>query len=454
MRRRSRLVLLAAVVGLATPVAVSSSSASAVDQDLQVSTAAGPAGTEIELTSASCTDTDPEDDTFVVLTGSLLSGTAPNEVWAGVASSDGTSPAVLVVPDWVDPNDPAVIEASCLEVTFGPDGFTEVPTAFDPVAFDVEASMDAPVQQRTFSRTSLLAGQAFTVDAQGCFLDANFAGVEVAQGDDLSGRTLQNWVANGGADVTSSDFSVDTYLSNAFFSYSVGGGSDGTATVGDLEEQPNDIPAGTYTAVTYCATDQGTLLFFEPQLIEVTGSAPTSAIDLVTTPESRSAELAGESCTAGPVEVELYATDAADIFEIEPQPTFDPADRSAGAIRRDGSLLAGASGAPQGSGAAVHRSAPPATRAAATRAFDSDGFSGGEVAPAADGTWSFADEVTFDVGVVEGYASCGDPFADGFVYDPQVAPISVTAQETTTTTTSTVPSPPATAVPGTPTYAG
>ena len=52
------------------------------------------------------------------------------------------------------------------------------------------------------------------------------------------------------------------------------------------------------------------------------------------------------------------------------------------------------------------------------------------VTPDGDGSWALADTVGFDVGVVRGYALCGDPLGDGFFYDPQI--VAVQAAQATT----------------------
>ena len=67
------------------------------------------------------------------------------------------------------------------------------------------------------------------------------------------------------------------------------------------------------------------------------------------------------------------------------------------------------------------------------------------------------DPIDFDNGLVEGYAWCGDPLTDGFIYDSQGAVVAVEAVPETVPSTvpTTVPAPqPANAVSGTPTYAG
>ena len=466
MRRRSRLVILTAIAGLVIPVAINTSIASAVDQDLQVSAVSGSAGDQIVVTSASCTG-DLGDDGAMFLSARLISGTAPDEVLAGAGSGFTDHDATLIVPDWIDPAQPAVIEASCISVDFSGDEPVEVGTPYTPVPFDVTPSVDPAVQDRTFSRTSLLAGQAFAVDGTGCTLsNATFAGVDIGSGDDLSGRELGDFVAGGGGEIDADgSFQALTALLNGGYGYGVSGGTGQTARVDGVDEEPTNIPAGTYTAIPYCANDQGDLLVYRPELIEVTGNAPFGDSDLTVAPNTRSVTMAGGSCTVGSVDFEVDATSAADLLDdsgFTGQGTEVPATDASKVIRR----LAPAAISPAGVlRAGNHRSFTRQDRTLvranhrSTRITASGEGFGGTLDPDAQGAWTAGDDVAFDDGIVEGAAVCGDPLADGFVYDSQVAAVSVTpppatTTSTTTTTTTAPPSAPANAVPGTPSYAG
>lgn len=462
MRRRTRLVLLAASVGLIAPVAINSSAASAVDQDLVVSVANGPAGTQIEVSSASCVTDDPESALERFLSAQLISGTAPNEVLAGAGSSFEDGTAVLTVPDWIDPADPAVIEARCIEIDFSAEEITEVVTPFDPVAFDVEVSVDPSVQATTFSRTSLKAGQGFAVDGEGCFLPgAEFGAVDVVAGDDLSGRNMGEYITSGGDFLDGDAFRALTAMSNGSFGWGISQSGDEPPEVEIVEETPTDIPAGIYTALPYCATEEGELLLFEPQLLEITGDAPFGDIDLIVAPESTVAEFVGGSCTVGNVEAELLGNDAAEI--LEELPFSAPADMAGSeALRRSAptataeAFASEAPEAPATDGLVRRSNATLLAANGGTKALADEGFLATTVTPDGSGAWALSDDAGFPIGVVEGYAFCGDPLEEGFLYDPQVAAVQVTppAPTTTTTTTTTPPSPPANAVSGTPTYAG
>lgn len=451
--RPTRLLLLAGLAGLLIPVAASTS-ASAVDQDLQVSAVAGPARSEITVTSASCPANPPPDDTTAgLLRVQLISGTAPNEVLAGFGYGIDDTDATIVVPDWVDPDQPAVIEAQCLLLAIDGGVITQTTFDYDPVAFDVESSVEPAVQERTFSRTSLLAGQAFAVDGSGCFLDdADYGAVEVVAGSDLAARDLYDLAATGEGDIDGDSFQALAAMSNGGIDIS----DSGSGAV-DIVEIPTDIPPGEYTALPYCSSENASLMF-EPAIITVTGRAPIDDNDLTVAAQSRTATLAGGSCTSGTVAVAMDAYDLGEFEPVGPDPLVDritelgpspiPAAGYADALE--------AVSATNGRTAADTLTRGAHRSGTSSRGFDTDGYLEAETTPV-DGNWSVAADVAFDRGFVEGYAICGDPLADGFLYDPRAAAVSVTAPPTTTSTTTstTAPAPaPAPAIAGTPTYAG
>ena len=465
MRRRSRLVVLTVIAGLALPVAINTSVASAVDQDLQVSAASGSAGDQIVVTSASCVS-DESDGLAMFLSARLISGTAPDEVLAGAGSGFTDHDATLTVPDWIDPAQPAVIEATCISLDITTDQPVEVDTPYTPVPFDVTPSVDPAVQDRTFSRTSLLAGQGFSVEGTGCTLpNATFAAVDIGAGADLSGRDVTEFVAGGGGEVNADDsFEALTAMLNGGYGFGVSGGTGQTPRVDGVDEEPTDIPAGTYTAIPYCANDDGDLLVYRPNLIEVTGNAPFGDSDLTVAPNSRAVTMAGGSCTVGSVDFEVDATSAADLLDdsgFTDQGTEIPTDAARNVIRRQAPAATPA-GVLRGGGHrsfARHDRALLRTNHRSARTTESGEGFGGTLDPDAQGAWTAGDDVAFDNGIVEGSAVCGDPLADGFFYDSQVAEVSVTPPPTTTTSTTTTtttspPSAPANAVPGTPSYAG
>jgi len=445
VRRSTRLALLAAVAGLVVPVA-GQTSVSAIDQDLVVPTTSGAPGTEVVVSSASCV---PDDDgtTFQYLWVRLVSGTAPAQVLAGSATSFGDEEAAaMIVPDWVDPDAPATIEATCVSVGFDFDADAPEPVLdlqpYDPVAFDILPSADAPVQQRTYSRTSMLAGQGFSVAGSGCFVeDPEYAYVDVVPGSDLSFSTLSPVGISGDGDMDGDAFEAFATFVNGGITIS----SDQYGIV-EIDEVGTDLPAGTYSSVSYCASEDGATLVYEPQLLEITGNAPFDAIDLTVPADSRAATLAGQSCTAGDVEGYFWGEDTATDFEelarTAPDGPVSPAGIAGGRGAVDPTFLS-AAGAAEGPGGR-------------DRVIDEAGTDL-VITPAADGTWSVTDEVDFDRGFVGSFTACGDPLADGFVYDAQAAAVDVAVVEPTTppTVPPTTPAPaPADAVAGSPTYAG
>lgn len=455
MIRRPRTALIAAaVIGVIAPVAIASSPAAAVDDDLVVSATSGEPGTLIDVTSASCVE---DGDTFRYLTVLMISGTAPDEVFAGIASGYEGEPAMLVVPNWVDPDAPLALEATCTEVTFDPDTGNDTETEFDytPVAFDVLPAVDPVAQTVTLSRTQLQAGQAFLASGTGCDLvGADYASTDVLDSTDLSGRDWRTLIASGenllgegfdGGTLPDDDFETGVALTNGELGIYLEGGSD-SPTVGGIEEVPTDIPDGTYVAISYCVSDDGAALFYEPELIDVDGQAPYGESDVTVPAESREVTFAGAECTAGPVTGFLESIDLDDLVT-----------GAALTERRHASLTAAPALQAEPEADLVIRAGDAFASSASRRALADDGFVELDLAPDAAGAWSLTDTVPFDQGFVVGQGLCGDPLEDGFFYDAQGAEVSVTPDEPTTPTTTptTPPAPaPATAVPGSPSYAG
>lgn len=440
MNRTARRLAVALAAIAMVPVAASTSPAGAIDQDLVVSAASGAPGDIIEVSSASCGPFDqPDADGEQFLRAILISGTGADEVLAGAGSGPGV--ANIVVPDWIDPDDPAVIEASCVTVEYGWDEDTVTQAPYDPVAFDVLAGSGSPTQTRTFSRTELLTGQSFAVDGTGCSTTGDvFAGVDLLAGSDLTGRSLERLVATGGGDLaTNGDFGVQVDLID--WSWGVGWSTseDGRPSDVHVQEGRTDIPAGTYTALTFCGTydeneDMGTYVILAPQLVEITGTAPIDDLDFVPTEGTADATLEGGSCTAGDATGDVLADDL----------SKDPFDLSRSRIGDD---------VPSPLGLRL----PGEEGTAGARALADEDWVTFTATPNADGDWDHAESAAFEVGVLAGIATCGDPLADGFAYDVRLAVIDVpetTTTTVTTTTTTAVPSTPATAVPGSPTYAG
>jgi hypothetical protein len=441
MIRRRNAILLA--VGLIAPLALVGSPAGAIDQDLVVSATAGPPGTEVTVSSASCVSPNEGDASLAV---SLYTGTAPNQQIAAFSEGyDGT--ATFTIPDWVDPDQPAVIEASC--VIYGEDDVEDL--AFDPVEFDVEPGAGTPVQVRTFSRTELLAGQGFTVTGScGAGLGNGIVQGGVGAGTDQTGKDLGEAVGQGYTQINADGtFELEIYVTNAYVSLGIETDGDQVSGV-EVDEVPLEVPAGDYTAFVYCSDENAnSLQFLEPQALVVTGSAPTDGIDLTAATNTADVTIAG-TCTEGDITGGFEGMALEDIIGDFDQP-LDVARTNRFATARS-SAPASSVTARRAAGAHLVRSGDGASRALA-----GDGYSEFEGTPGADGSWQVTENAGFDEGIVIGIAFCGDPMADGYFYDPQGVEVAVVEAPPTTSTTTTTTAPkatPANAVAGTPDYAG
>lgn len=458
MFRRPRALLLAAgflapiaLVGVpATSAGAGTAAHSAIAQDLVLSATSGAPGTTIRVSSDSCARDDGSG--FQELLVRLVIGTAPNQQLAALGDSTDGDQAELVLPDWVDASQPATLEASCS--TYGNSDTPTVET-YDPVAFDVLPG-GAPTQTRTFSRTTLLAGQGFNVDIAGCSLPhADLVAVAIFPSHDLSGADLasEGFDSYGGGEgeVSGGSGTATAVVSNASLGFEVSGSDSGPLTT-KVDEIPLDIAPGQYLALVACFNsnaDSDASVLYQPQLITVTGSAPTGDVDLSVAPgtsTSVTADIAGGSCTEGPVTVAMLGESG------------DEASLPSSASRAAGKARA----VVPWRRAAASVTAAPATSASALRAVlpDFPGVVTVSATPDATGAWAATHPFKISHGDVVAFAQCGDPTTDGFVYDPQGAVIKVAPTTTTsapTTTTAPVPltpAAPAGAVPGSPTFTG
>jgi len=446
---RPRLAAALAAALVAVPIVSSTPSAGAVAQDLAVSATSGAARSAIEVSSASCVD-EPDGSIWRYLSVRMVSGAPGSERLAAAGSNAAGEPVHLVIPDWIDPADPAQIRAQCLE--FDPaeesdDGLlTPTVVAFDPVDVDVLDPTEPAVQSFVASRTSLAVGQGFQGDLSGCFLpgDLRAAAVEVLDGSDLSGATGRGVLASD-AELTGESISLPVLLNDS--GTSIGwSSSDGQRPVIDLvEEHPTTLAPGPHVAFPYCIALDGdavSYLFFPPVALDVTGTSPTADIDLTVEPGTRDATLAGE-CDLGAVAGTFSGLD------IEHDPF------SLGVLR---------SGASDGVVAASVLRPQPTTHGdgPSPRTITGDDFSTTpfEATTDATGAWQATDVADFELGAIRAFAACGDPFGDGFTYDAQIAVVDVApppSTTTTTVTTTTAPAPvppPADRIVGLPTYAG
>ncbi|CAN5458136.1 hypothetical protein BH10ACT1_BH10ACT1_21460 [soil metagenome] len=448
------LAPLALVAATATPTGAAPAPAPTV------STTSGAPGTHVDVSVADCTSDDDAGE-YRFLQAMLISGTAPNQVLAGIASAtEGTG--TLVVPDWLDAAQPAVIEATCQ--AFSEDGGSDdATTVYDGVPFDVLAGPGAATQLATFSRTELAVGQGFQVEGSGCNLPgAEIGGAAVFRGSDRSGRSGLEAIAEGYDQVSAGAFAAPVVLNDSGVEVIAGGSSSpgGEFIPDDLEvvEHPTDLRPGSYFASPYCFDEDGLALLYEPELITVTGAAPLTDVDLTIPSGSRTATFAGGSCTSGSVQVEVYAESADEVFS-DPAEDFDLQAEGPGAPRVVSPLVRPTFRS-RTDGDRRTFTAAPRWSGRGTRALADDDFLETEVEPDAQGSWSIADDVSFDQGFVLGFSACGDPLGDGWVYDSQasvVEPVEATVP-TTDVPISTPPAPPAAApaaaVPGRPTYAG
>lgn len=471
---RRLLPLLAAV--LVAPIAVASSPAGAIDQDLVVSAASGAPGDRIEVSSASCTSDLVLDEDDDIISGllrflqvRLVVGTAPDQVLAGyaVGSSglDDSSPAVVVLPDWADADAPAAIEASCIEIDVSAELFEPQFTAFDPAAFDLLPGAGSPTQTAVLSRTELRTGQGFTVEATGCDLP-NAVGVEtaLAVGTDRSGANLDSVAVFGATEVSGADpVTVEVLLNDSGLGFAISLDETGIVDL-EVDEFPSTVAAGPHVAYTLCfgETDDGTeALVLEPQAVEVTGTSPTADLDLVVVRGEQDWDHAGAGCDQdllryGIEEIEFDPDDFGPIDpEVVPEEASGVQQGWVRALGRPAPTSPFAWAAPTAE--LVQAAASPAPATAPARAMI-DELLTDEVPTAADGTWQVAGATTMVSGLLEATTACGDPFGDGFLYDVQGAAVLVEeAPEPLEPPVAPPADPapaPATAVPGTPRYTG
>mgnify|MGYP000993841193 CR=1 FL=1 len=156
----------------------------------------------------------------------------------------------------------------------------------------------------------------FSVHGTGCD-GADLAAVVVLSGADIPGGDYGDTVGEGIDLVESATFDVDTALNNASTEAAFSQEDGGPVTIDEVAEIPMDIPPGTYTAVPYCLTlgkNAIINLVLPSTTIEVTGAAPTGAVDLTVPANTRDVTLAGSECTTGDVSYELGGEDVRNVF--------------------------------------------------------------------------------------------------------------------------------------------
>jgi hypothetical protein len=391
--------VLAGTALAAGTLALAGSPAGAADPALSVSATSGAGGTTLTIGGSGCASDAGHDRLVRAI---LRTGTAPGDTFAGFAEAWEGEDGLLTVPNWVDPDQPAVIEAACLEYAFDTeDAGPTVAFTFDPVAFDVLPG-GGPAETATPARTTVKGGQLLRIDVTGCAVDPEaedspYLDVLVFPGDDPSGRSF--------------DIPVETMETGL-------GVDDGGAVWAYVSPGRDDegvpTPDGTYTAVVTCSTPDGSARTYQPFAFTVDGSAPTDDVHLAVAPGTSHVTLSGGGCTAGDVTVGMVA------FPYEPgddEPTFDGPMEGLRATRR-------------GPGRWSALRAPSASaRMVEDQAAGPDGEElpslDTTVTPDADGNWSVEWDAGIDHGDVLAFAQCGDPFADGFAYEVQDAAIDI-----------------------------
>ncbi|WP_421118230.1 hypothetical protein ACE2AJ_12510 [Aquihabitans daechungensis] len=440
MIRRRHATLL--VLGLLAPLALVDAPAGAIDQDLVASAASGPPGTEVTLSSASCTASGDDSEAFLDV--QLYSGTEPDLKLAGLGTSvDGA--ATVTIPDWVDPDQPATFTATCY--LYDDETGSEDSLEYDPIAFDVEPGAGTPIQVPTFSRTSLLSGQGTLVSGDGC--DPASQPIVIAiPGTDLSGRSSQEESgAVGFGQNDGGSIEAELAMTNTYVSISVGGSSNGDVDI-ETSETPNTMAPGPYSVFPYCVSEDGSALVLEPSLIELTGTADTSGFDIGLIGPAPGPDLTlGGTCLEGDV-VGSLSGEAVDGMAGE---TIDLDPDAARTLRS-------APGAPQVGGDEIRVHTGDRTSPSGTRIDDGEEIEFAFTPDPDSGQWYTEETPTFDTGFVMGFATCGDTLGDGYYYDGQVVDFE-TEDDVEPTVPPTVPTtvptpPPADAVSGTPTYAG
>lgn len=440
MHRSIRVALATALLG-SSAVAASALPSAAARPAPTVSSAAAAPGETVTVSVDDCSYGGEDDYAFLQVL--VFSGTGPDAQLIGVGSGDDGT-ARFVVPDWVDPNVPASVRATCLNFgDFAHDDPTL--TAYDPVPFTVLPGTGPVTQTLTLSRSSLLVGQAFKASARGCSIaNATSGDVSLFPVDDtmFEGPAL---AVDGFGEMDDAAFDATVTMANSSYDYEF----DDERT--EYREIPSDIAPGEYRVVATCSNEDGDLLVYPSRIVTVTGSAPVDDIDLTGTPGTRRVTVAGGSCLAGSVQVSLW-TEA----EFTPDPwDEEPWGDEMGARSLTSIVDEGpAAGRFESVGGEIE------PEFGDEGILAEDGYTFRTIETDESGAWSYDDSADVDQGAVLAEVTCGDPLEDGFVYDTQVVRIDVPAAPTPPTSAparpvSPTPAPkPANAVRARPTYAG
>lgn len=411
-----------AALALASPLALTSGAASASTSTIVLSAASGRPYARPTVSAPTCVD-DPSHQT--TLRARLITGAGSKELLAGQAVGWAGDPAILVVPDWANPAAPAYVEARCevLDLTTWNVSTLNYPA----VPFDILPPVTLPQQATTLSRTTLQAGQGLTVNGTGCNQpDTVGASTNITYGSDRSGRSLvdPSTFASTQA-VTAGQFATEPIFSASGVETELVDPAPNLPfdpqrlQIGDMHEEAVEFTAGKYTAFTACEHQDGSALYFRPDVITLSANGATANSDLDAPGPGHEARLAGQTCSQSSVRILL---DAISLHDLRAQV---PVARGAGSR---------ASGNVDGQNR-ITRSSRDLLRSSKSARSSGTLLTTGSVdttvATAPDGSWSYTDLTAFDEGLVHGIGICGDPYGAGFAYalqglhvshDPQALP--------------------------------
>lgn len=398
---------------LAGALAIAPRSAEASGIDLSAS--AGSARARVAVSSTSCVGDASWSRT---LDARLLVGPNAGQKLAAAGSNQGFGSAVLIVPDWADPSQPAVVEATCTSVDLHSGAGTTQSLAAVP--FDVLASGARSTLDVDLGRTTFRVGQATSVTGNGCTEPLTTHAVTgVQEGSDLSGRNAADplWGPWGGFHAVDAQGYVSGRITaeTSLVAVEVLGAQDPAHAQIAVSEQVRAVRPGSHVAFTACAQGDGTQLFAKPRAVTLLPNADVDRSDLVTVPTPPTlphrVRMSGHGCTQGAVRIALTAESLASIRSNLRSGATAPAPATSGDgprvdVRRRGSAGTGAAGSSR-SGAAPAAIGPQSTLASVT------------VAPDGNGDWSYEVEVPFTEGFVGGQAVCANPLGSGFRYHAQ-----------------------------------
>lgn len=249
-------------------------------------------GDTIKVSDRGCSGDD--DDRFANI--ELLVGSGAEERRAGVVDQ-----GVVAVPGWVDQNQPARLVGQCIESD--DDSHGRFLFTFPPVPIDIVAgASDAISPTFTLDRTTGAGGTVLTGSGSGCS-----AGVDAAviidrptpDGPDLDAANG----LSGGVETSAGTFEVDLALMT-FGLEDLAMDDDDPETAAQVQVLGAPLPEGTYRAQFFCSGPSGPngeddppLFLAEPITITVVGSRPSRSI--AATIGDGTLEVTGSECPDG-----------------------------------------------------------------------------------------------------------------------------------------------------------